>query len=675
MARNVASFSNLCLLIFTASSVVSICIGSDAKSASSSPLLVHVNTTFGPIVGSVVDGVHTFQGIPFAQPPVGDLRFRPPQPPQPWVEPLQTIDYKGACPQMGMPGIGGRMQAAGQAWNTLNLSNAQEDCLYMNIYAPANATDLPVMVYLHAGEFRFGGARDRESSGLFGNNSMILVTANARINIFGFAALDELRSRDPDGSTGNYGIQDQRSVMQWVQQSISRFGGDPKKVTIFGESSGGASVSMHLISNRSQGLYARAIVESPGITQSKTWKHSVDNTQFAISALTATRSKGCAWPSTATWLSLQGLVVQGSKLATLGIAQARQQCELTPACMLLDNHGNGTATIFSAGSLDLMTYDGIELHNVTQRTGVPLESSVEMLLGDPKASVDCLVNADMHDLVFLSYAPPHGDTFMTDAMAPTEDGVELTAPLAELVRSTPVRVDVLGGGNMDEGTEFMSLSPKIDCDATYDDFHTFTTNQFGAPLGDKVFAMYDQVALPVPVCPHSPITGSSLELANPASFGNSTSNATDKSFYYHAAMRAVGDAAIICRTRDLLLNAHKQGHQSWWYYFAATPIYSENMPDIPTMGAFHGAEIPYVFGDQFELKSDGERKLSQAMGCYWTNFATTGNPNMGDCVKTLGLGDWTPIGEDGDVIVFRNSTIDTLQGFKKQNCDEFAMFP
>ena len=97
------------------------------------------------------------------------------------------------------------------------------------------------MLYLHAGEFRFGAANDAENNFPYNfDNAAVLVTANARLSLFGFAALDELRDRDPMGSTGNYGMQDQRMVMQWVQESIMYFGGDPDRVTIFGESSGGA---------------------------------------------------------------------------------------------------------------------------------------------------------------------------------------------------------------------------------------------------------------------------------------------------------------------------------------------------------------------------------------------------------------------------------------------------
>eukprot|EP00040_Diaphanoeca_grandis_P038637 m.256942 g.256942 ORF g.256942 m.256942 type:complete len:658 (-) comp34847_c0_seq1:163-2136(-) len=627
---------------------------------------VMVNTTSGPIVGVTINGTKTFQGIPFAQPPVGALRFHPPQPAKPWVTPLETIDFKGACPQMGAPPAAGRY---GPAWNTLNLTGALEDCLYANVYVPAAATEpLPVMVYLHAGEFRFGTANDRESSGLFGNDSMILVTANARLGYFGFAALDELRANDPHGSTGNYGIQDQRLVMQWVKDTIARFGGDPTRITIFGESSGGASVAMHLVSPYSKGLFTRAILESPGITQSKTWKDSSENTMFAASALASAGGEGCTWPQqNQTWITFPGLLSERG--IWLGISEsvdgARTACARSPRCMLIISDSNGTTSLYGSGEAGNLINACIEVFNYTQSTGEASPKQVEMRVADPLTSVTCLMNAHVSDLTALSLFGPHGDTFNTDAMAPTVDGIELTAPLSQLVRSVDIEVDVLGGANLDEGTEFMSLSPHIDCNASFTDFQRFSNLQFGTDLGAKVVNLYPTIETPVPLCVprHHPSASSSTMPQNISDF------------YWASAMRSVGDEAIVCRIRDLLLKAQKADKKAWWYFFAATPIFSENMGDIPTMGAFHGSEIPFVFGDAFELSSDGERQLSRAMGCYWTNFAATGDPNQGDCANTLLLPAWPSVGSTGDVVVFKNTTIETRSAFKQDICDVFAQFP
>merc|ERR1719355_493062 len=111
-------------------------------------------------------------------------------------------------------------------------------------------------------------------------------------------------------------------------------------------------------------------------------------------------------------------------------------------------------------------------------------------------------------------------------------------------------------------------------------------------------------------------------------------------------MRSAGDSAILCRTRELLRQASKKGNAAWWYYFTHTPIYSINMGDLRYYGAFHGAEVPFVWGDQFEITGDAEKALSRAMGCYWVNFAATGNPNEGPsgCAAELSLPLWPALG-------------------------------
>ena len=234
--------------------------------------------------------------------------MRPPQPVAAWSDPLSTTTFGPSCLQMGSPGAFG----SHSAWTTLNLTNSNEDCLYLNVYAPANPVSsspadaegggggglVPVMLYLHAGEFRFGAANDAENGfPYFADGKVVLVTANARLGLFGFAALDVLRGRDAANSTGNYGMQDQRAVLEWVQANIAAFGGDPTRVTIFGESSGGSSVAFHLTSKKSHGvgLFKQAIMQSPGLTQSKPWEHASLNTEMAVSVLTAAGSPDCQW--------------------------------------------------------------------------------------------------------------------------------------------------------------------------------------------------------------------------------------------------------------------------------------------------------------------------------------------------------------------------------------------
>lgn len=224
-----------------------------ASSNSSQFASLDVATPDGLVRGFEQKGFRVWRGIPFAKPPLGDLRFRPLQRPDSWDGVLNATDFGPSCMQMGSPGVVGGYPA----WTSLNLSTSSEDCMYANVYAPSfNVHSLPVMVYFHAGEFNYGSSNDQESKWPhFAAGKVIVVTANVRLGYLGFAALDALRDRDPAGSTGNYGMQDQREVLRWVQRSIASFGGDPAQVTIFGESSGGTSVGFHLASPLSHGLF------------------------------------------------------------------------------------------------------------------------------------------------------------------------------------------------------------------------------------------------------------------------------------------------------------------------------------------------------------------------------------------------------------------------------------
>mmetsp|Transcript_22536 Transcript_22536/g.58831 ORF Transcript_22536/g.58831 Transcript_22536/m.58831 type:complete len:203 (-) Transcript_22536:1570-2178(-) len=202
----------------------------------------------------------------------------------------------------------------------------------------------------------------------------------------------------------------------------------------------------------------------------------------------------------------------------------------------------------------------------------------------------------------------------------------------------------------------MSSCPPIECDATIDDFAAWAEQLFGADLGKKVPDLYAKPQEPFPLCenafPGAPITN------------------------YIGAMRSAGDAAILCRTRDFLMTAAKNGGNGFLYLFTATPIMSLNMDHIPYMGSFHGAEVPFVFGFPAELSSGGERSLSKQMGCYWVNFASTGDPNYGP-TSCEDLPKWPLVSSvsDGVALQFSNTSITVAPGLKKEQCDVFAQYP
>jgi para-nitrobenzyl esterase len=204
---------------------------------------------------SAVDGVRAFLTIPFAAPPTGENRWRPPQPHPGWAEPLDATEPGPSCPQ---PSEGATAQFT-------VIPESDEDCLTLNVWSPEDAAGLPVMVWIHGGGLSTGSAHQPYYIGdQLAARGVVLVSMNYRLGPFGFLATDELVAESEDGSYGNYGLADQVAALQWVQRNVAAFGGDPGNVTIFGESAGGFSVCGHLASPASKGLFHRAIIQSGG---------------------------------------------------------------------------------------------------------------------------------------------------------------------------------------------------------------------------------------------------------------------------------------------------------------------------------------------------------------------------------------------------------------------------
>ena len=210
----------------------------------SSGLAVHaaddpVQLTYGQVSGvEVEDGVTVYRGIPFAAPPVGDLRWKPPQPPIPWRGVRAADTFGPACMQ-------GRSQLM------------SEDCLYLNVWTGAESADagLPVMVWIHGGGWSSGASSVGIYNGAgFAEKGVVLVSVNYRMNEFGFMAHPVLSAESERGVSGNYGILDHVVALEWVRDNIRGFGGDPGNVTIFGESAGGASIYSLMATPRAKGL-------------------------------------------------------------------------------------------------------------------------------------------------------------------------------------------------------------------------------------------------------------------------------------------------------------------------------------------------------------------------------------------------------------------------------------
>ncbi len=211
--------------------------------------LEQVQLESGPVAGAreEVHGtkIWSFKGIPYAAPPVGDLRWKPPQPVASWTEPRACTSFGPSCPQ-----------PAQIETFYLDVGATDEDCLYLNVWSPADSAHerLPVMVWVHGGSFETGsGSMEVYGGQNLATMGMVVVTINYRLGPLGFLAHPALSAESTEGVSGNYGLLDQIAALQWVQKNIAGFGGDPTNVTVFGESAGAISILDLLVSPAGRG--------------------------------------------------------------------------------------------------------------------------------------------------------------------------------------------------------------------------------------------------------------------------------------------------------------------------------------------------------------------------------------------------------------------------------------
>ncbi len=225
--------------------------------------LLNVNTAYGTVSGSAEDKVAVFKGVPFAAPPVGDLRWKAPQPPAAWSG-VKHCDTFPASPVQSDP-------VPFMMWTQEFITPRQplsEDCLYLNIWTPASTPKaaLPVLVWIHGGGFVSGSGACPIYDGLgIAKKGVIFISINYRLGIFGFLAHPELSKESNLGTSGNFAILDQIQALKWIRQNIRAFGGDPDKVTIAGQSAGSMSVNALVASPLAKGLFRGAIAQSGGL--------------------------------------------------------------------------------------------------------------------------------------------------------------------------------------------------------------------------------------------------------------------------------------------------------------------------------------------------------------------------------------------------------------------------
>jgi para-nitrobenzyl esterase len=471
-----------------------------------------VQLTAGPVTGATqkIDGaqIWTFKGIPYAAPPVGELRWRPPQQVDPWTEPLACTEFGPSCPQ----------EASGEAGpfsvDSTAVDATNEDCLYLNVWTPAKAKGdkLPVMVWIHGGSFESGSGSMAVYDGTnLAARGVVVVTINYRLGPLGFLAHPALSAESADGVSGNYGLFDQIAALEWVRDNIAAFGGDPARVTAFGESAGAISILDLMVSPLAEGLFQRAIPES-GILLDK---------GFGVSTARTLADAEAEGKDFATELGIDAGASDAEALARM---RAKTPDELLAAAKKLSDKNSLT------------------------RTG-------------------------------LVWTPAADGRLLTDL------------PSALWAAGKQHDVALLIGSNADEGNAFLGglvVSPE--------QYATTMSDIFGS------YAAQGQALFPI---------GAGNDTLTPLS-------------------RMLTEIGFASTARFAAAQNSRAGAPAYLYQFTRVPLKSVN-----PLGAFHGVEIPYVFGNA-ELFSmlgtidDADYQLSSTVMGYWTRFAATGDPNGGD---------------------------------------------
>lgn len=589
-----------------------------------------VNIEGGKVQGFIdPDSAHAvFRGIPYAKPPQGDLRWRPPQPVSNWQGVFNASEFGNTCAQNG------------PAWSSIGgVRNSSEDCLYLNVYAPTKylpgvgksmSIRPPTLIYFPAGQYLWGSGNDAENfiaPQTPAGHEVIVVTANYRLGAAGFMALEELRSRDTEGSIGNYGTLDQRAAMKWIKDNIQAFGGDPNNVVLWGESAGAAAVTGHLAMPKSWPYFHKAIMESSTFN-GWSYKHA------------------------------QHAVANSERLA---------------------HNLNCT-------------------YNANDTT--------------PTINVTCLLEMDIKELVKFDddgageaaydiYGLPYADKIDRSLWSAVIDGVNLMdTPANTLAAGQAAKVPILFGTNRDEGSTFtynqtgVGYSAGLDFDSMYNNFlydveqsslyerelpielQNFSTglfvneseftawagNFFGFNVTNDLQKMYRPVNA----------SGNDDQLAP-------VFNPEGISSWWWAMSRAIGDYALSCPARAAARLLDQQNVPAYVFLFNHTPTMSINQKDTEFFGAFHGSEVPFVYYDTFELVTEGERKLSEAMVQYWAGFAWNSDPNVPPPYMIGGLNGLPEFPrysqlEDRFIVFGDNDqggypNITTVQNLKKTECD------
>jgi para-nitrobenzyl esterase len=515
--------------------------------------LEQVRLDSGPVTGDREEvndqGIWIFRGVPYAAPPVGDLRWKPPQAVAAWTEPLECTSFGPSCPQ---PGQGDSFYV-----DTLAVGSAAEDCLYLNVWSPAESGEerLPVMVWIHGGSFETGSGSMAVYDGRnLAAQGVVVVTINYRLGPFGFLAHAALSAESPEGVSGNYGLLDQIAALHWVQRNIAGFGGDPGNVTVFGESAGAISILDLLVSPLAEGLFQRAISQS-GIL--------LDH-GFGVSTTGTLEESEAAGETFAARLGVDGSGDVPAQMRT------KTADELLAAMAAVAQQSG----LMEQGLTWKPVADGYVLPDLPSKSWAAGERhNVPLLIG---------TNAD------------EGNTFLSGLVVSAED---YEAQMAKVF-----------GDHVQEALALYPIGKGGD-----------TLTGLSRMLTEIGFASTARFA--------------ARSMSNPAS--------------------GVGSSAI---------GSQPQATPAYLYQFTRVPM--DNM-----FGAFHGVEIPYVFGtaDLFSALGAIEQadfELSAAIMGYWTRFAATGDPNGGTANPV-----WPRYETASDRHLELGDSVQVREGLYREACD------
>jgi para-nitrobenzyl esterase len=503
--------------------------------------------------------VRAYLGIPYAAPPVEERRWLPPQPVEPWRDTLETTQFSPGCMQDALP-----VPADAEPFFGAGATEFNEDCLYLNVWSAAQPPDqLPVLVWIHGGGLVLGDGAETASDGTsLAARGVVVVTINYRLGPFGYLAHPLLREESEHDASGNYGLLDQIAALQWVQRNISAFGGDPNRVTIFGESAGSWSVNYLMATPLARGLFAGAIGQSGGV--------------FGPLASVVTRDAA----------ELAGHHLAEITLGPFGEGHRHQ----------------------------VVTLDGLRL--------APAEDLLGAAANPPRPNRDGWVKPDSENYAFPTR--PHIDGWVMP------DSVR-NIFAAGLQNDVPVIV----GANADEGTALRALG-QTEGIATIDQYREQARQEYDS-LADAYLAVY------------------------PA--------ATDQEVVPRL-IDSLGDGAFVWEMRTWARMMETVSSPAYLYFFTRVPPAT----DSELYGAYHTAEIPYVFnnllgGSRYWYANrnydNTDRKLSEVMSSYWINFATSGNPNQDD------LPEWPVYTRESEVSMEFGDTVRATESIRKERLDFF----